>query len=449
MGNLNAESALRSDNLQDSYSRSLGLTDAQYTQAVDNGTYTNFAKDCAGYGLAQWTYHTRKQKLLNFAKSKRASIGDLQMQLQFLMQELSTSFPSVLKTLKSTNSVFEASNIVLLKFECPADQSKAVQDKRAKLAQNFYDTYAKGGETNIMGDTYTKGSNIKLNEYFSSSEFDCHGRGCCSTTIINPQLIVYLTQIRKHFGKPITITSGYRCPIHNRNVGGATGSRHGKGDAADIVVSGIAPRYVAAYAESIGVKGIGLYETSADGHFVHIDTRSTKSFWYGQGQAYRSTFSNYLSGAGSVSPNPPTTKPPVNNSSSNLIKYGDTGPKVKELQEKLIALNYSCGIAGADGSFGLGTLEAVKKYQKDSGLLIDGIVGPDTMKKLEGAHVNSGNKVKITASILNVRADADINAKVLAGVRRDTEHYILEEKDGWGRIADPDGWISLSYTEKV
>ena len=56
MGNLYAESALRSNNLQQSYEKKLGYTDETYTAAVDNGTYTNFVKDSAGYGLAQWTY---------------------------------------------------------------------------------------------------------------------------------------------------------------------------------------------------------------------------------------------------------------------------------------------------------------------------------------------------------------------------------------------------------
>jgi uncharacterized protein YcbK (DUF882 family) len=66
--------------------------------------------------------------------------------------------------------------------------------------------------------------------------------------------------------------------------GCAPGSRHSKGDAADIVVKGVSSREVAKYAESIGIKGIGLYETSADGHFTHIDTRTSKSFWYGQSE---------------------------------------------------------------------------------------------------------------------------------------------------------------------
>ena len=138
--------------------------------------------------------------------------------------------------------------------------------------------------------TYTKGTAVQLSKNFKSTEFDCHGSGCCTSTLIDDDLIKYVQKIREHFNKPITITSGYRCPTHNSRIGGATGSRHSKGQAADIVVSGVASREVAKYAESIGIKGIGLYETNADGHFTHIDTRGTKSFWYGQKEAPRTTF---------------------------------------------------------------------------------------------------------------------------------------------------------------
>ena len=60
MGNLFAESALNPKNLQNTYEKSLKLTDAEYTKKVDDGSYTNFVNDKAGYGLAQWTYWSRK-----------------------------------------------------------------------------------------------------------------------------------------------------------------------------------------------------------------------------------------------------------------------------------------------------------------------------------------------------------------------------------------------------
>ena len=134
MGNLYAESGLSPINLQNSYEKKLNFTDQSYTQAVDNGSYTNFVKDAAGYGLAQWTYWSRKQNLLNYARSVGKSIGDLDMQLEFLCKELS-GYPTVWKTLQSATSVFEASNAVLLQYERPANQSEAVQNKRASYGQ--------------------------------------------------------------------------------------------------------------------------------------------------------------------------------------------------------------------------------------------------------------------------------------------------------------------------
>lgn len=142
MGNLHAESGLIPTNLQNSYEKKLGFTDTTYTNAVDNGTYNNFVKDSAGYGLAQWTYWSRKQNLLDFAKSKKASIGDLEMQLDFLYKELSEGYKTVLNVLKTAKSVREASDVVLLEYERPADQSEAVQIRRADYGETYYKKYA-------------------------------------------------------------------------------------------------------------------------------------------------------------------------------------------------------------------------------------------------------------------------------------------------------------------
>ena len=142
MGNLFAESGLNPRNLQNSYENVLGMNDNAYVAAVDNGTYTNFVQDKAGFGLAQWTFWTRKQALLDFAKASGKSIGDLIMQLDFLWKELFESYPGVLAVLRAATSVLEASNAVLLNFEKPANQSKDVQKKRAEYGQRYYDRFA-------------------------------------------------------------------------------------------------------------------------------------------------------------------------------------------------------------------------------------------------------------------------------------------------------------------
>ena len=68
-----------------------------------------------------------------------------------------------------------------------------------------------------------------------------------------------------------------------------------------------------------------------------------------------------------------------------MLQLGSKGPEVKKLQEKLIARGYSVGSYGADGDFGQGTHNAVVKFQRDHGLSADGIVGPDTMRAIDGA----------------------------------------------------------------
>lgn len=142
MGNLFAESALNPKNLQNSYEKKLGHTDDSYTAAVDNGSYNNFVRDSAGYGLAQWTYWSRKQNMLEFARAAGKSIGDLEMQLDFLFKELSEGYKSVLTVLKTTTTVKAASDSVLLNYERPADQSNTVKTKRAGYGQSYYDKYA-------------------------------------------------------------------------------------------------------------------------------------------------------------------------------------------------------------------------------------------------------------------------------------------------------------------
>lgn len=457
IGNIDAESALISTNLQDSCQDRLCCNDETYTALVDSGVYTKeqFIYDQAGYGLCQWTYWTRKKSLYEYARNTSRSIGDLEMQLEFLFIELQKSFSKVLNVLRSATSVKEASDIVLMEFECPYN-AESKKDRRASFGQKYYTQFATNSMKGVvtMGyKYYTKGQAVKVSDHFYSTEFDCHGGGCCSQTIVNEKLVEYLEKIREHFNAPITITSPYRCPTHNSrpSVGGAPGSRHTKGDAADIVVKGVDPRTVAQYAESIGILGIGLYETSADGHFVHIDTRDYRSFWYGQSEQPRTTFGAYM-GAGSSSPNYQGT-----NNLDTILSMGDRGTTVKDLQEKLIKLGYSCGSYGADGDFGSDTYHAVREFQYDHGLGVDGIAGSQTLLAIDNAlkSANSadnslvGKKVTTTASLLNVRSGAGTSNRIIKQVKSGTTAVVVEEVDGWCKLDNPSGWVSKDYIKKV
>ena len=143
MGNLYAESALNPKNLQNNGNKALDMTDDEFTAAMDAGAYGNFVNDGYGYGLAQWTYHSRKAALLAYVQERGVSVGDLTAQLGFLCKEL-TEYSSVLSALKSATTIRAASDVVLTKYEKPADQGEGVQKKRAVYGQKYYDKYAGG-----------------------------------------------------------------------------------------------------------------------------------------------------------------------------------------------------------------------------------------------------------------------------------------------------------------
>lgn len=153
MGNLYIESALRPNNLQNSFEKKLGMTDKGYTKDVNDGSYKNFVHDKAGYGLAQWTWWSRKQALLYFAQKRKASIDDLVTQLEFLWEELG-AYDHCMKVLSKATSVKEACNVVLREYERPAvvvnnDKSGITKALRARTdaGKVFYDKFSTSSKT--------------------------------------------------------------------------------------------------------------------------------------------------------------------------------------------------------------------------------------------------------------------------------------------------------------
>ena len=146
MGNLSAESGLDPKNLQNSCEKRLNYTDAEYTAAVDNGTYKNFTYDGAGYGLPQFTFPSRKEAFYKYAKAAGKSIGDLETQLLFMVKEMKKDFKSVYSALKTASDVKTASDLVLKKYEAPKDQSDAVKRKRAEYGQEYFNRFSGAGE---------------------------------------------------------------------------------------------------------------------------------------------------------------------------------------------------------------------------------------------------------------------------------------------------------------
>ena len=113
----------------------------------------------------------------------------------------------------------------------------------------------------------------KLSANFSDYEFACKGVNCCNhSTPVLPALVVSLQQLRDMIGKPIEITSGFRCVRHNKEIGGAVGSKHTTAEAADLAqIPGMTIDEMAEWAKKVPMfdrGGIILYPT-----WIHVDVR--------------------------------------------------------------------------------------------------------------------------------------------------------------------------------
>jgi uncharacterized protein YcbK (DUF882 family) len=123
---------------------------------------------------------------------------------------------------------------------------------------------------------------MKLTNNFSLNEFRSKDGSEFPPQVLDNiiQLSEALQVVRDHFGKAITITSGYRSPAHNRKVGGAQASLHVSGKAADFVVRDIQPSAVADAIEQLIADGklpeggLGRYNT-----WTHYDIRGSKARW--------------------------------------------------------------------------------------------------------------------------------------------------------------------------
>ena len=266
--------------------------------------------------------------------------------------------------------------------------------------------------------TYQKGSREMLAPNFQAMEFDC---ACsrCTETLVDEELPKILQKIRDYFGKPVRITGPYRCPAHNGEIpNAAKGSLHTKGMATDIQVDGTEPAEVAKFAESIGVLGIGMYED-----FVHVDTRTYKSFWFGHGQEPRTTFGGaaaepehwyrirkswedaesqiaaYKSKENAIYACPvgysvfdwngnvvhdAQEKEKTYTIELPVLRNGDKGDFVRSFQFLLLANNIKLPRYGADGDFGGETEAGVIAYQKAKELSTDGAASKETVSSLLG-----------------------------------------------------------------
>jgi uncharacterized protein YcbK (DUF882 family) len=123
---------------------------------------------------------------------------------------------------------------------------------------------------------------MRLTENFNLTEFQSKDGSTFPKEVVEnlSELAKNLQALRDHFGRSITITSGYRSPAHNVRIGGARDSFHVRGMATDIQISGVSPRLVYNAIELL-IKsgkmkegGLGLYNS-----WVHYDIRGRRIRW--------------------------------------------------------------------------------------------------------------------------------------------------------------------------
>lgn len=209
--------------------------------------------------------------------------------------------------------------------------------------------------------TYKRGDGTALTKDFVRSEFDCP---CgCSTQMVDPELAEKLQRIRTVLGKPIKITSGYRCLKHNQDVKGGTNSRHRYGMAADwrLKDRSVNPVALGIIAQAVGFGGVGIYWYGGNA-FCHADTRGAKATWLCDAALHypSTTYLKFI-------------LPTIRRGCT-----GDANRAATKMLQRLLELT-------PDGIFGEKTETALWKAQEKHKLAVDGICGPASWRALSGA----------------------------------------------------------------
>lgn len=103
---------------------------------------------------------------------------------------------------------------------------------------------------------------------FTKDEMECK---CGCGMLPTPDFMNRLQILRTRYGKPMKVTSGARCSVHNAKVGGSAKSKHVEGTAVDILCDGHQKYILTKLAIEMGFGGIGIASS-----FIHLDTRDMK-----------------------------------------------------------------------------------------------------------------------------------------------------------------------------
>lgn len=367
-------------------------TDESYTAAVDSGKISceEFLHPLPGkqygYGLAQWTSPGRKAGLWNLAKQKGVSIADEDMQIEYLLKELQESYGSVLKVLKTTASIREASDIVLKKFEIPANTGESVCTGRAARGQRFYDGYVKGANDMTVQQRIEKAiswmedtANDNSHGYCQDHRWGTDGDYDCSSAVITAWEnagVPVKTKGATYTGNMLGVftANGFEVVTHEVNLKTGAGLKRG-----DVLLN--TAHHTAMYCGN-GKEVEASINERGTAHGGKPGDQTGKEFLIRDYRNY--PWTHVLRYTGATTTAYITTGGKYMFSVGN-VKSGTKGNDVKLLQ-RLLKSNGFRGANGKlltiDGDCGTNTVYAIKSYQKKKGLSADGIAGPTTWKSI-------------------------------------------------------------------
>ena len=233
---------------------------------------------------------------------------------------------------------------------------------------------------------YEYNDETQLSAHFNAREFRCKC-GKTHDTEINPNLVTNLEKLYRVLDcSRIVVTSGYRCPDHDKAVGGNGTGQHTKGNAADIICYGqdgniISTKKVACKAQDIGFGGIGNIDRTYTA--IHVDVR-TGAKWYGdeavRGGTSGSVTDDFYRYYSDKDNSTAELQKILNDKGAHLdedgiagektlaecrrytIDLGDSGPLTRWVQARLNSVGFDCGTA--DGIAGTRTMCAIYAFQQ-------------------------------------------------------------------------------------
>lgn len=482
MGNLYAESALQPDNLENLCEKRLReagkpyCTDELYTQAVDNGTIgrAEFMNPLPGkqygYGLAQWTSPGRKAGLYDLVKQRGVSIADCDTQVDYLLQELQSTYLSVWKTLTGTTSVQEASDIVLTKFECPANTGASVKAARASYGMKYYNKYKEGTSMYSKSDAINRvisiaAAEVGYLEKRSNSQLDDKTANAGSNNYTKYWRDVYPAYqaqawcaafvswvLMQAFDKATAEKLLKHWPYVYCPTLGSLFTKYANPEVGDIVIF-----YRGGTFAHTGI----VIKVSGDQFWTIEGNTSGASgvIANGGGVCQKSYYNSSLPGTKFCRPDwsiavswmdehlGSATQP-----EKDYLCEGDQGEAVRTYQGKLISVGYDCGSSGADGDFGPATKTATVEFQGDYGLEQDGNAGPATQGKLDAEVLKKKNLQKGFARFVGevqktcaVHKSAKKASPAITGYPKLAPGNLV---DVLGRYGYQDGWYKVCIADE-